>query len=125
MKTLLVILSMVIFYPFSVSAQTPPNDFFDLAIIIASWFQKLIPVLIGIIVVIVFWNLAQFVLHADDEKEREKYKMFMVWSVVGMFLIVSFWGIIGAIINTFFTSSSNPALARPGYVDKDGRPAAP
>jgi formate hydrogenlyase subunit 3/multisubunit Na+/H+ antiporter MnhD subunit len=85
------------------------------------WISSIFPVLIGCIVVVIFWNLSQFVLHADDERERSKYKQFMIWSVVGMFLILSFWGIVYAITNSFFGSTENPLLENPRYMDKNGR----
>lgn len=103
-------------------AFAQPTDAFGVLGLIASWVAKSIPVLIGFVVLIIFWNLGQFILHAGDEREREKYKQFIIWSVVAMFLIISFWGILNAIVSSFFGSAVNPVLWNPGYVNKNGNP---
>jgi len=105
--------------PLLVSAAVP-SDAFEVVGLIASWITRTIPLLLGFILLVIFWNLSQFVLHAGDEKEREKYKQFIVWSVVAMTLIVSFWGIMNAITVSFFGDMDNPMLWNPGYVDKNG-----
>ncbi len=106
------------FFPSIASAQV--NDVFDLLGLFAGWLGDIVPVLIGIIMIIIFWNLGQFVLHADDESERDKYKQFMVWSVVAMFLVVSFWGIVYMIANSFFGDSPSAIYGDPVYIDSSG-----
>jgi SNF family Na+-dependent transporter len=118
LRTLILAVLLLIALPAFAQA---PTDVFELLSLIMRWISSIFPVLIGCIVVVIFWNLSQFVLHADDERERSKYKQFMIWSVVGMFLILSFWGIVYAITNSFFGSTENPLLENPRYMDKNGR----
>ena len=114
--------ALVLFLPVVIPtvAFAQVDDVFDLLRLVADSLGGLIPVLLGIIMVVIFWNLAQFVLHAGDEREREKYKQFMIWGVVSVFLIISFWGIIYAITNSFFGNNQNPMLGNPEYIDKNG-----
>ncbi len=108
------------FLPLTVFAQAP-RDAFDLVGRVVYWVGSIIPVLLGFIVIVIFWNLGQFILHAGDERERDKYKQFMIWGVVAVFLIVSFWGVVYAIASSFF--GDFPALLEnPVYVDKNGMP---
>ena len=60
-----------------------------------------IPVVISLALLYFFWGLAKFILHADDENEREKGKKIMVWGIVALFVIVTVWGIIAVLQNTF------------------------
>jgi hypothetical protein len=106
-------------FPLLSFAQVP-QDIFGLVGLFLGWFSKIVPFLLAVIVLIVFWNLTQFILHTDDEAEREKYKQFMIWSVVSMFLILSFWGIIAFFVSSFFGSGLNPVLGNPTYIDKNG-----
>jgi uncharacterized membrane protein YidH (DUF202 family) len=117
MKKLILFLCVL---PNIACAQVPGNVF-ELMTLILSWFNRLIPFLIGVTLLIIFWNLTQFVLHAGEEREREKYKQFMIWGVVAVFLIISFWGIVYFIAGSFF-GNNNPMLINPGYADKNGNP---
>jgi hypothetical protein len=46
------------------------------------------------------WGALQFVLHGADEGAREKGKLTMLWGSVGIFIMVSAWGIIYFVSNT-------------------------
>ncbi|MDO8521138.1 MAG: pilin [bacterium] len=57
----------------------------------------IIPVLIGCAVVVFFWGLVKFIAHADDEKAVTEGKQFMIWGLIGIFVIVALWSIVGFI----------------------------
>ena len=109
--------------PLSVSAhniQNIPHLFEH----IFGWISASIPLLVAVVLAVIFWNLGQFILHAGEERERERYKQFMVWSVVAMFLLLSFWGVVYFLVGSFFTLGS-AGLNTPGYVDKNGTTVTP
>ena len=54
-----------------------------------------------------FFGVFQFVSKAGDEKGREEGKRSIVWGLVGMFIMVSVFGIIRVILNTFSIPTSN------------------
>lgn len=56
--------------------------------------NPLIPVLIGIGLIVFFWGIIQFVLNADSEEKRSTGKQHMMWGIIGIFIMVSVWGII-------------------------------
>jgi len=56
--------------------------------------NPLIPVLIGIGLIVFFWGIIQFVLNADSEEKRTTGKQHMMWGIIGIFIMVSVWGII-------------------------------
>jgi uncharacterized membrane protein YidH (DUF202 family) len=47
------------------------------------------------------WGLVRFLWNIDNESGRDTGKQHMVWGIVGMFIMVSIWGIIAMIDNTF------------------------
>ncbi len=59
-----------------------------------------IQLLFGVAVLYFVWGVLQFVLHGSDESAREKGKLTMLWGTIGMFIMVSAWGIIYLISNT-------------------------
>ena len=56
--------------------------------------NPLIPVLIGIGLIVFFWGIIQFVLNADSEEKRSTGRQHMMWGIIGLFVMVSVWGII-------------------------------
>ena len=65
--------------------------------------NPLIPVLIGIGLIVFFWGIIQFVLNADSEEKRSTGKQHMMWGVIGLFIMVSVWGIIYLLQDFFGT----------------------
>lgn len=61
-----------------------------------------IPLLIGIAIVVFLWGIANSILHAGNEAAREKGKKLMFYGVITIFVMVSVWGIVGILKNTFF-----------------------
>jgi hypothetical protein len=55
----------------------------------------IVPLLISLAIVAFMWGIVKFIAHADDEKAIVEGKQFMVWGLVGIFVLISFWGIVG------------------------------
>lgn len=63
--------------------------------------QTIIPVLLGCAVAVFFWGVVKFIWHAGDEKEVQEGRTFLVWGMVGIFVIIALWSIIGFIQTNF------------------------
>ena len=61
--------------------------------------------LIGLLFVLAllyfFYGLAQFVLHAGEDEGRDTGKQHMLWGIIGMFIMLSVFEILGVLANTF------------------------
>ncbi len=56
--------------------------------------QKLIPFL-GVVAFLFFvWNIAMFIKETGNGKEIKDTKNMLIWGVIGLFILVSIWGII-------------------------------
>ena len=62
--------------------------------VIAQIINPLIPVLIGIAMLVFFWGIIQYILNADSEEKRSTGRQHMMWGIIGLFVMVSVWGII-------------------------------
>ena len=60
-------------------------------------FAKSMPVLVSLAIVAFFWGVVKFLANAGDEKAIEEGKQVMVWGLVGIFVLVSLWAIVGFI----------------------------
>ena len=59
-----------------------------------------IPVLMSIAVMVFFWGIVKFMTHAGDERSHDQGKNLMIWGMVGLFVMVALWGIVGYIQDT-------------------------
>ena len=59
-----------------------------------------IQLLFGAAVVVFVYGVLQFVIHSDDADARKKGKLTSTWGAVGIFIMVSAWGIIYLVSNT-------------------------
>jgi hypothetical protein len=56
--------------------------------------QLLIGLFAALALLSFFWGLAKFILSAGDEKKIQEGKDIMIWGTVGLFVLVSIWGIL-------------------------------
>ena len=63
--------------------------------------QKLIPLLAVIAFLLFIWGTARFIRASANDKDFDEKKKFLVWSVVGLFVLVTIWGIISFISGEF------------------------
>jgi len=74
---------------------TQPDTFSDLVDILLGIIELLIPVLIALALVTFFWGLVKFVGSAGNEEAVRTGKALMIWGIIGLFVMVSIWGILG------------------------------
>jgi uncharacterized membrane protein YidH (DUF202 family) len=55
--------------------------------------SNLIPLIIGIALLVFIWGVVKFMM-ADDDSSRNDGKQKMIWGVVGLFVIISAWGLV-------------------------------
>ena len=62
--------------------------------------NPLITLLFALAVVYFLYGLARYLLFSDNEEIRKTSKDHMIWGVIGMFIMVSVFGILSLILNT-------------------------
>ncbi len=88
------IVGSLLFFPWLASAQTTVFTFITDMI---GLLLLAMPALLGAAIAVFFWGVTKFIWHADDEKAVQEGKMYLVWGMVGIFVIIALWGIIGFI----------------------------
>jgi|SRR3972149_2410271 len=63
--------------------------------VLIAFVSALVPILIGCAVIVFFWGIIKFIAHAGDEKATTEGKQFILWGLVGLFVIVALWAIVG------------------------------
>ncbi len=62
--------------------------------------NPLIILMFALAVVYFSWGLAEFIRGQDSEDAIAKGKQHMLWGVIGVFIMMSVWGILGLIQKT-------------------------
>jgi hypothetical protein len=80
-----------------------------------------IPILITLAVVYFIWGVIQFTI-ANDEEAKKRGRTMIINGLIGLFVIIAFWGIIKIFTNTFgvgnvqLDPSEIPCIPGPGVV---------
>jgi len=61
----------------------------------------IIPTLVGFALLVFFWGVANFIRSAGNPEAIEEGKKKMLYGILGLFVIVGVWGLIGILRNTF------------------------
>ena len=61
----------------------------------------IIPLMIAIAVIIFFYGVVKYVLATGDDAARAQARSLMIYGVVGLFVMVSIWGLVGLLQGTF------------------------
>jgi len=109
MKTFLV-LSGLLVMPLSVSAQNLQGVLGTFSNLI----NLAIPVVLALAVLYFFWGLAQYVLAQGSEDKREEGRNIMIWGIIALFVMVSVWGLIRLLQDTFNVKDQSPII--PGQI---------
>ncbi len=76
-------------------------------------------VLVSLGVIYIVWNVVQYFIKpsSDDRKEAGKN---ILWGIVGLFIIVSIWGLVNILTNTFKTTPANQPIPNTGNSAQNG-----
>lgn len=68
--------------------------------------ESVIPLLMVIATVIFLWGIISYIMAAGDEEKVKEARSYIIYGLIGLFVMVSVWGLVGIIANTFGLSSS-------------------
>ena len=74
--------------------------------------KLVVPLLFTIAVVGFIWGMIQYFLFPDNEEKRKNGKSFMLWGIIALFVMVSIWGLVGVLTNTFGIKTLLPQLSQ-------------
>lgn len=81
--------------------MTPPANLTEVIRMFTNIGLKVIPFL-GVVAFLVFvYGIARFIRSAGSEKEIKDSKNLMIWGVIGLFILVTIWGIVAFMQSEF------------------------
>lgn len=97
-KILIPVLSIIGFAPLTALATDTTAG--DIMFTIGNLLGYVTPILVTVAVIYFIWTVIKYTL-TKDEAQKKKAKDNIVPALVGLFLIVAFWGILSVVSNTF------------------------
>ena len=76
--------------------------------------KALIPLLMGVATFSFIYGVFKFFLNPENVSKQADGKKYITWGLVGLFLMVSMWGIVGVFTNTFDIQSTIPQIKEQG-----------
>lgn len=102
------VVSAQIYYP-STGPLSTINNANDILRRLASFGDVIIYLLMGLAVLyIVYSSVRYFVMGKEGDEGRREAGMHIFWGLVGLFVIVSLWGLVNILINTFPVNNQVP-----------------
>ncbi len=74
--------------------------------------SSIIPLLFTIATAAFIWGIIQYFLNPENEEKRSQGKSYMLWGIIALFVMVSMWGLVGVIGNTFGVKTLLPQLSQ-------------
>lgn len=96
------------------------DDLSGLLEIIREILGTLVPIIVGLALVVFLWGVLRYVIAGADKEGKEQGRNFMIWGIIGLTVMVSIWGLVALVKNTFFESSPAPFEIDDGQQDDPG-----
>jgi Type IV secretion system pilin len=73
---------------------------------------SVIPLLFTLATAGFIWGIIQYFLNPENEEKRSQGKGYMLWGIIALFVMVSMWGLVGVLGNTFGVKTLLPQLSQ-------------
>ena len=78
------------------------QTFSSIADNIAEALLLLIPILFILATIVFIWGIILYVTAGGDEEKRKEGRKFIIYGLIGLFVMVAVWGIVNVIVGLFF-----------------------
>ncbi|HRH25557.1 MAG TPA: pilin [Parcubacteria group bacterium] len=68
-----------------------------------------LPVVVGLALLAFFWGLMKFIFAAGNEDNKEDGKRIMIYGLIGLFVMVAVWGLVGFIADNLNVDTGGSA----------------
>ena len=74
---------------------------------------SVIPIIFGIATIVFLWGVVQFITAGGNEEKRKEGRKFIIYGLVGLFVMVAVWGIVNVLIGFLGLDVRPPSF--PGF----------
>lgn len=99
--------SAALLLPMLAAAQTVASLFGNFIDLINRF---LIPALFAVAGLVFLWGVFKYITAGGDEEKRAEGQKLIIWGLVGLAIMVGFWGLVNAIVGFFGLQTNIPNL---------------
>lgn len=85
---------------------------FDTLSLFNTFLNALIGLFITLAIVVFFWGLIKYLWGVQSSEDKSEGLQIMMYGVIAIFVMVSIWGIIRLLQNTFKVTSTDPIIPK-------------
>ena len=85
---------------------------FDTLALFNTFLNALIGLFITLAIVVFFWGLIKYLFGLDSSESKAEGLQIMMYGVIAILVMVSIWGIIRLLQNTFKVTSTDPIIPK-------------
>lgn len=74
--------------------------------------KTIVPFLFTLATAAFIWGIISFFLNPDNEEKRKAGKAYMTWGIIALFVMISMWGLVGVLSNTFGVKTLIPQVSQ-------------
>ncbi|MDP3934774.1 MAG: hypothetical protein Q8Q46_00945 [Candidatus Giovannonibacteria bacterium] len=63
--------------------------------------NRIIPILMIIATIVFLWGVIRYITAGGDEDKLKEGKSFIIFGLIGLFLMVAIWGVVRALVSQF------------------------
>lgn len=93
--------------PSALQVSGGSGGFYGVVGIIKNAINVILPVIISLAVLYFLWGLFIYI-KANDPAEQEKARMYILWSIIFIAVMVSVWGLVNILTSTFNLDKTAP-----------------
>ena len=72
--------------------------------------NTLFPFIMGLALLVILFGILRYLAGAGEEEKRAEANVFIVWGIVGLFIMVSLWGFVNLLVGTFKLDTAAPTI---------------
>lgn len=99
--------SIALFLPSLASAATNMK-LSDLIGKVVGYLNLALELMMGLAVVYFVWNVISYYIKPGSTEKNEAHE-YIMWSLIGFFIILSLWGLVNILISTFDLGTGSPS----------------
>ena len=80
--------------------------------VVADYLNTALQLLMGLAVLFFVWYVIQYFIKSSESKGRGEAGQYVLWSLIGFFVILSFWGLVNILTNTFQLNNNAPTAGQ-------------
>lgn len=120
MKKFIAIVALVIPAFASAQALAPITNVNNLSTRLIGIGNIVLYILIAVAVLYIVWNVVKYMIKPAGSEDRKEAGMAILWGIVGLAIIVSIWGLVNILTNTFKTTPERQPIPNLGNEPNNG-----